>query len=68
MIDEKDLQSIREERAILVAVKFSQYEKGEVEEHLAELTELAMTANAVVCRQLYQERSHPDRTYFIGRG
>ncbi len=68
MIDEQDLQSIREERAILVAVKFSQYEKGEVEEHLAELTELAMTANAVVCRQLYQERSHPDRTYFIGRG
>ena len=68
MIDDTLSASASGERAVLVAVRFARYGKGEVEEHLNELAELAQTAQAHVCRQIYQERQQPDRTYFVGRG
>ncbi|RMH65963.1 MAG: GTPase HflX [Calditrichaeota bacterium] len=68
MIDDTLSHSTSGERAVLVAVRFSHYQKGEVEEHLTELAELAQTARAHVCRQVFQERQQPDRAYFIGRG
>ncbi len=56
------------ERAMLVALDTSQFTKEVVEEHLAELEELADTAGAETIFKIIQTKSRMDSAYYIGRG
>ncbi len=65
----------KHERAILVALNISKGKQGFkelsreiVEEHLAELEELALTAGAETIIKLMQDRSSMDAAYYIGKG
>jgi GTP-binding protein HflX len=62
------------ERAILVAINKPDKEnrrslnRETVEEHLAELEELALTAGAETKIKIIQDRPTPDPAYYIGKG
>lgn len=58
----------KQEIAIIVGIRHPSVDKIEVDEHLAELKELARTAGAIVKGQVVQERKAPDSAYFIGSG
>ena len=57
-----------EERAILVGVITEDLDSWQMEDDLDELTQLARTAGATVCRRLTQTRRDPDPTFFLGAG
>jgi GTP-binding protein HflX len=56
------------ERAMLVALDTKEYSKEVVEEHLAELEELANTAGAETVFKIIQSKSRMDSAYYIGKG
>ena len=56
------------ERAMLVALDTKVYSKEVVEEHLAELEELANTAGAETVFKIIQSKSRMDSAYYIGKG
>jgi GTP-binding protein HflX len=56
------------ERAILVALNTRSVSKEVVEEHIAELEELADTAGADTIFKIIQARNTTDPTYYIGKG
>ena len=56
------------ERAILVAVDTKDLNREIVEEHLAELEELAITAGAETIIKIIQERYTFDSAFYIGKG
>jgi len=56
------------ERAMLVALDTKEYSKEVVEEHLAELEELADTAGAETVFKIIQTKSRMDSAYYIGKG
>jgi GTP-binding protein HflX len=56
------------ERAMLVALDTKEYSKEIVEEHLAELEELADTAGAETIFKIIQSKSRMDSAYYIGKG
>jgi len=56
------------ERAILVAVDTKNLNREMVEEHLAELEELAITAGAETIIKVIQERYAFDPAFYIGKG
>ena len=60
--------SAASERAILVGLAANGTRRSEVEDTLDELGLLADTAGAVVVERTLQERDHPDKAYFIGKG
>ena len=55
------------ERCALVGITWRE-KKWIIDDHLAELSELAKTAGAEVVRTFIQERSSPDSAFFIGKG
>ena len=57
-----------EERAILVGVITEDLDSWQMEDDLDELTQLARTAGATVCRRFTQTRREPDPTFFLGAG
>ena len=56
------------ERAMLVALDTKEFDKKTVEEHLAELEELADTAGAETIFKIIQSKSKMDSAYYIGKG
>ena len=56
------------ERCILAAVILPSLSKWQVQEHLEELKELALTSGAEVISSFTQERPRPDSAYFMGKG
>ncbi|MFZ2323512.1 MAG: GTPase HflX [Ignavibacteriaceae bacterium] len=56
------------ERAMLVALDTKEYSKEIVEEHLAELEELADTAGAETVFKIIQSKARMDSAYYIGKG
>ena len=58
--------AVRRERVVLVGV--APYASREAGEALAELEDLAVSANAVVVGHLIQRRQRPDAATYIGRG
>ena len=56
------------ERAALVALQTREISREIVEEHLAELEELAVTAGAETILKIIQDRNAQDPAYYIGRG
>lgn len=56
------------ERAMLVALDTKEYSKEVIEEHLAELEELADTAGAETIFKIFQTKSKMDSAYYIGKG
>lgn len=56
------------ERAILVAVNTRDLSNEIVDEHLAELEELAVTAGAETIMKIVQQRAGIDSAYYIGKG
>jgi GTP-binding protein HflX len=56
------------ERAMLVSLNTKEFSKEVVEEHLAELEELADTAGAETVFKIIQSKSRMDSTYYIGKG
>ena len=56
------------ERAILVAVNTKDFDKNVVEEHIAELEELAITAGAETILKIIQDRYSIDPAFYIGKG
>ncbi len=56
------------ERCILAAVILPAQSKWQVQDHLDELKELAITSEADVISFFTQERSRPDSAYFMGKG
>lgn len=56
------------EKAILVGLYRTRFEKQEAEETLKELEELAITAGAEVVGKVLQRRNEIDPAYFIGKG
>lgn len=56
------------ERAMLVALDTKEYNKEIVEEHLAELEELADTAGAETVFKIIQSKARMDSAYYIGKG
>jgi GTP-binding protein HflX len=56
------------ERAVLVGLETGKSRRWHVEDHLAELAELASTAGALVVGTLVQKLASPCAAYYIGRG
>ncbi|HKI77251.1 MAG TPA: GTPase HflX [Ignavibacteriaceae bacterium] len=56
------------ERAMLVALNTKDINKELVDEHLAELEELALTAGAETISKIVQQRPGFDSAYYIGKG
>jgi GTPase len=56
------------ERAMLVALDTKEFSKEIVEEHLAELEELANTAGAETIFKIIQSKARMDSAYYIGKG
>ncbi len=56
------------ERCILVGMVRRGQSRWEVEDHLAELEDLAQTSGAEPIRTFIQERPVPDPAFFVGRG
>ncbi len=56
------------ERAMLVALDTKEFSREVVEEHLAELEELADTAGAETIFKIIQTKSKMDSAYYIGKG
>jgi len=56
------------ERAMLVALDTKEFSKEVVEEHLAELEELADTAGAETVFKIIQSKARMDSAYYIGKG
>ena len=56
------------ERAMLIALDTKVYSKEVVEEHLAELEELADTAGAETVFKIIQSKARMDSAYYIGKG
>ena len=63
-----EVQKKIKERAMLVALQFHDIKKHIVEEHLAELEELADTAGADTIFKIVQSKSRIDPAYYIGKG
>ncbi len=63
-----DLTKKTTERAILVALKTRELSRELVDEHLAELEELALTAGAETLMKIIQERNSADPAHYIGKG
>lgn len=56
------------ERAMLVALDTKEFSKEVVEEHLAELEELADTAGAETIFKIIQSKARMDSAFYIGKG
>ncbi len=56
------------ERAMLVALDTKEFSKEVVEEHLAELEELAITAGAETIFKIIQSKARMDSAFYIGKG
>ena len=63
-----DVPKKMQERAILVALSSSGRNRHMVEEHLAELEELALTAGADTIFKIVQTKNSFDSAYYIGKG
>ncbi len=63
-----ELPKEKAERAILVALNTKDLGKELVEEHLAELEELAITAGAETILKIIQDKYAVDPAYYIGKG
>lgn len=64
--DKKSCQD--RERAVLVGLEFGGNRRWHVEEHLAELSQLALTAGADVLETVIQKLPAPSPAYYIGKG
>ncbi len=56
------------ERAALVALRTREINREIVEEHIAELEELAVTAGAETILKIIQDRNAQDPAYYVGKG
>lgn len=56
------------ERAVLVGLEAGETRRWQVEDHLAELGQLALTAGAEVASTLVQKLRAPNPAYYIGKG
>ncbi|MFH0911868.1 MAG: GTPase HflX [Planctomycetota bacterium] len=56
------------ERAVLVGLETKEVRRWHVEDHLAELGQLALTAGAEVAGRLVQKLPAPNPAYYIGKG
>lgn len=56
------------ERAVLVGLETGETKRWQVEDHLAELGMLALTAGAEVVERLTQKLHAPNPAYYIGKG
>ena len=56
------------ERAVLVGLETEETRRWQVEDHLAELGQLALTAGAEVAGTLVQKLRAPNPAYYIGKG
>lgn len=63
-----ELKTNKTERAILVAIRPKDVPREVIQEHLAELQELAETAGAVTVLKIVQDRYRPDTATYIGKG
>ena len=63
-----DIQQKTIERAILVALNTKDVKREIVEEHIAELEELALTAGAETVIKIIQDRYSIDPAFYIGKG
>ncbi len=63
-----EIQKDETEKAILVALKTRFISREVVDEHLAELKELARTAGAETVKIVIQERDGYDSAYYLGKG
>ena len=63
-----EIQKKTIERAILVALNTREIKREMVEEHLAELEELAITAGAETVIKIIQDKYSPDPAFYIGKG
>ncbi|TNE74402.1 GTPase HflX [bacterium] len=67
-MDEQTLSLKQEEKVLLVGVYGPDLSREEAEEHLAELERLTHTAGGNPVKKILQNRTTPDREYYIGKG
>ncbi|MFN3940423.1 MAG: GTPase HflX, partial [Chitinophagales bacterium] len=63
-----ELQSQKQEKAILVGIATQQQPLELLEEYLAELEFLASTAGAITLTRIYQKLERPDLRTYVGKG
>ena len=67
MIEKKTILK-KEEKAVFVSVIQKDQTEGMVDEYLAELAELAITAGLIPIRSFKQRLPHPDMRTYVGKG
>ena len=63
-----EIQQIKTERAMLIALQTRHINREVVEEHIDELEELADTAKADTIFKIIQTKSNMDPAFYIGKG
>lgn len=63
-----DIKQDTTERAVLIAVRTRFISHEVLDEHLKELAELAKTAGAIVVEKFVQDKTHPDSSFYMGKG
>ena len=67
MIEKKTILK-KEEKAVFVSVIQKDQTEAQVDEFLAELAELAITAGLIPIRSFKQKLPHPDMRTYVGKG
>lgn len=67
-MDDQLLTLKEKEKVILIGVYGPDLSRDEAEEHLSELERLTDTAGGITVKKILQNRTTPDREFYIGRG
>ncbi|MCX6353992.1 MAG: GTPase HflX [Candidatus Aureabacteria bacterium] len=67
-MNRKDISDENRERAVLIGLEFGRNRRWDVEDHLSELSQLAVTAGAEVVQTVLQKLHAPNPAFYIGRG
>ena len=68
MDDNTSISLTEKEKVILVGVYGPDLTKEEADEHLAELDRLTDTAGGIVVKKVLQNKTYPDREFYVGKG
>lgn len=67
-MDDQSLSLKEKEKVILVGVYGPDLSKEEAEEHIAELERLTETAGGITVKKILQNKTYPDREFYVGKG
>lgn len=67
-MDDQSISLKEKEKVILVGVYGPELSKEEAEEHIAELERLTDTAGGITVKKMLQNKTYPDREFYVGKG